>query len=86
MLPNRQHAVECDARPVFLIVRDDDAVMDASLNQLFKNPEQVIRRHAEHRRAETAELIEGRVHNRIVVPDQQKHWNRVALDRMLSIH
>jgi quinolinate synthase len=32
------------------------------------------------------ELIEGRVHNRIVVPDQEKHWNRVALDRMLSIH
>ena len=27
----------------------------------------------------------GRVHNRIVVPDEQKHWNRVALDRMLSI-
>ena len=22
---------------------------------------------------------------RIVVPDEQKHWNRVALDRMLSI-
>jgi quinolinate synthase len=32
------------------------------------------------------ELIDGRVHNRIVVPDEQKHWNRVALDRMLSIH
>jgi quinolinate synthase len=31
------------------------------------------------------ELIDGRVHNRIVVPDEQKHWNRVALDRMLSI-
>jgi quinolinate synthase len=31
------------------------------------------------------ELIEGRVHNRIVVPEEQKHWNRVALDRMLSI-
>ena len=31
------------------------------------------------------ELIEGRVHNRIVVPDDQKHWTRVALDRMLSI-
>jgi quinolinate synthase len=31
------------------------------------------------------ELVEGRVHNRIVVPDERKHWNRVALDRMLSI-
>ncbi|MDO8631955.1 MAG: quinolinate synthase NadA, partial [Phycisphaerales bacterium] len=30
-------------------------------------------------------LVEGRVHNRITVPDDQKHWNRVALDRMLSI-
>jgi quinolinate synthase len=31
------------------------------------------------------ELVEGRVHNRITVPADQKHWNRVALDRMLSI-
>jgi quinolinate synthase len=31
------------------------------------------------------ELVEGRVHNRIVVPEDQKHWTRVALDRMLSI-
>ncbi len=31
------------------------------------------------------ELVDGRVHNRIVVPDSQKRWNRVALDRMLSI-
>ncbi len=31
------------------------------------------------------ELIDGRVHNQIVVPDEQKHWTRVALDRMLSI-
>jgi quinolinate synthase len=31
------------------------------------------------------ELVEGRVHNRVAVPDEQKHWNRVALDRMLSI-
>jgi quinolinate synthase len=30
-------------------------------------------------------LVEGEVHNRIVVPDNQKHWTRVALDRMLSI-
>jgi len=31
------------------------------------------------------ELVDGTVHNRIVVPDEQKHWTRVALDRMLSI-
>ena len=31
------------------------------------------------------ELLEGRVHNQIVVPEEQKHWNKVALDRMLSI-
>jgi quinolinate synthase len=31
------------------------------------------------------ELLEGRLHNQIVVSDEQKHWNRVALDRMLSI-
>ncbi|MGE0448358.1 MAG: quinolinate synthase NadA [Vicinamibacterales bacterium] len=30
-------------------------------------------------------LVAGEVHNRVVVPDAQKHWNRVALDRMLSI-
>ena len=29
------------------------------------------------------ELLEGRVHNQIVVPDAQKHWVKVALDRML---
>ena len=32
------------------------------------------------------ELVEGRVHNRITVSDNQKHWTKVALDRMLSIH
>jgi quinolinate synthase len=31
------------------------------------------------------ELVEGRVHNRVTVPDEQKHWNKVALERMLSI-
>ncbi len=30
-------------------------------------------------------LVDGQVHNRIVVPDDQKHWTRVALERMLSI-
>jgi quinolinate synthase len=31
------------------------------------------------------ELVEGRVHNRIMVPHDQKQWTKVALDRMLSI-
>ena len=31
------------------------------------------------------ELIEGRVHNQIEVPDEQQHWVRVALDRMLAV-
>jgi len=30
-------------------------------------------------------LLEGRVYNRITVPDEQKAWTKVALDRMLSI-
>src|SRR5687767_330420 len=30
-------------------------------------------------------LVNGEVHNRIVVPDDRKHWTKVALDRMLSI-
>jgi quinolinate synthase len=30
-------------------------------------------------------LVAGEVHNRIVVPEAEKHWTRVALDRMLSI-
>ena len=30
-------------------------------------------------------LLDGQVHNRIVVPEDQKHWVRVALDRMLSV-
>jgi quinolinate synthase len=31
-------------------------------------------------------LLDGEVHNRIAVPDEQKKWARIALDRMLSIH
>jgi quinolinate synthase len=30
-------------------------------------------------------LVEGKVHNRIRVPAEQKHWAKAALDRMLSI-
>jgi len=31
-------------------------------------------------------LLEGQVHNRVIVPAEQKAWTKVALDRMLSIH
>jgi quinolinate synthase len=31
-------------------------------------------------------LVDGDVHNRITVPDEQKKWARIALDRMLTIH
>jgi len=30
-------------------------------------------------------LVDGEVHNRIVVPDDRKHWTRIALERMLSL-
>ena len=30
-------------------------------------------------------LLNGEVHNRIAVPEEQKRWTRVALDRMLTI-
>jgi quinolinate synthase len=30
-------------------------------------------------------LVDGEIHNRIIVPDHQKHWTKVALDRMLAI-
>jgi quinolinate synthase len=30
-------------------------------------------------------LVAGTVHNRIIVPDDQKHWTKVALDRMLAV-
>jgi len=31
-------------------------------------------------------LVDGQVHNQIVVPEHQRRWVRVALDRMLAIH
>jgi quinolinate synthase len=31
-------------------------------------------------------LVEGQIHNQIIVPDETKRWARLALDRMLDIH
>jgi hypothetical protein len=39
---NGQHSIESDLRPVLLIVGDGDAIVHASFDQLFKNPEQVV--------------------------------------------
>src|SRR4029079_15665235 len=58
VLLNGQHSVERDLRPVLLIVGDRDAIVHAAFNQLFKNPEEVVWRHAKHRRTKTAKLIE----------------------------
>jgi quinolinate synthase len=30
-------------------------------------------------------LVDGEVHNQIIVPDPVKHWARVSLDRMLAL-
>src|SRR5262245_39099176 len=57
-LTDGQHSVESDLRPVLLIVGERDAIVDAAVDQLFKNPEQMIWRHSEHRRAQTTKLIE----------------------------
>src|SRR6185436_17731252 len=45
-LANRQHPIEGDLRPLLLIVGDDDLIVDAAFDQLFENPEQMVRRHA----------------------------------------
>src|SRR5437899_10055984 len=57
-LLNRQHAVERNFRPVFALVRDDDAVSDLAFDEPFERPQQMIGRDAEHRGAEATELIE----------------------------
>ena len=57
-LRNGEHAVERDPRPVLLVVRHDDAVVNLAGDEPFENPQQMVGRHAEHRRAEAAELIE----------------------------
>jgi len=39
----------------------------------------------QHLLAALENLLEGRVINEIVVPEDVKQWTRVALDRMLTI-
>src|SRR5580698_351197 len=57
-LPDRQHAIQRDARPLLLLVGHDDPVVHLARHEPFEHPQQMIRRHPEHRRAQAAELIE----------------------------
>ena len=50
--------IERDARPVLLFVWDDDPIVRPPFHQLLENPQQVVRRDAEHRRAEASKPIE----------------------------
>ena len=43
---------------MLLLVRDDDAVVHLARDEAFEHPQQMVRRDAEHRRAEAAELVE----------------------------
>ncbi len=57
-LLNGEHPIERDLGPVLLLGRHDDPVVDLAFEQAVHDPQQVIRRHAEHRRAQAPELIE----------------------------
>ena len=58
-LLNGEHPIEGDLGPVLLAVGNHDAVVHLTVDEPFERPQQMIRRHAEHGRAEAAELIEG---------------------------
>ena len=73
---NLQHAIERHPRPALGLVGHDDLVVDRALEQPFEDPEQVVRRHAEHRRAQAAERIER--HDRAV----GRELVRQAVDQM----
>src|SRR5262249_36591172 len=53
-----QHAVERDSRPVFNIFANLDSVYYISIRQIFQSPRQVLRRDAEHGRAQTSRIIQ----------------------------
>src|SRR5207302_10110095 len=57
-LHDGEHPVGRDFRPVLAVVRHDNAVVNFAVHEPFEDPQQMIRRHAKHRRAQTAELIE----------------------------
>ena len=63
-LLDRQHPIERHTCPVLLFVRHHNLIVDSAVNKLFQHPQQMIRRHAEHRRTQAPEAVER--HNRPV--------------------
>ena len=57
-LLDRQHPIERHTCPVLPVVRHDNLVVHPAVDKLFQNPQQMIRRHPEHRRTQTAEAVE----------------------------
>ena len=62
--------------PVLLRLRHDDLVEDLAVDQPFEHPQQVVRRHAEHRRAQAAELIERDARSCRAPPRSARRWTR----------
>src|SRR5204862_4867199 len=58
LLRDRQHPLEGDPRPVLAVVGDDDPIVHLAVDEPFEDPEQMIRRDAEHGRAQAADLVE----------------------------
>ena len=53
-----EHAVERELGVALLVVGHDDLVVDLAFDEAFEDPQQVIRRDTEHRRAQAAERVE----------------------------
>ena len=55
---DRQQTVERHTSPVLPVHGHDNLVVHPATNQLFQDPQKMIRRHAEHRRTQTTEPVE----------------------------
>src|SRR6266498_2860658 len=58
-LLNFQHPIQGHARPVLHVVADLDSIHDVAVHKAFQRPAEVLRRDAEHGRAQAARVVEG---------------------------